>query len=123
MRVGDIMTVDVPTIEPSASISEAAARMKSENSRSLFVTSEGRLIGLITDSDILWLIASGGDPLKRRVWELMSAKPPSTSPEADISDLVRLMNRHGVRWVAVVEDGQLVGAVSVANVVASLELA
>lgn len=122
MRVGDIMAVDVPTIEPSASISEAAARMKSENSRSLFVTSEGRLIGLITDSDILWLIANGGDPLKRRVWELMSATLPSASPEADISELVHLMNRHGVRWVAVVEDGQLVGAVSVANVVASLEL-
>ncbi len=123
MRVGDIMSVDVPTIEPSASISEAAARMKSESSRSLFVTCEGRLIGLITDSDILWAIASGDDPHRSRVWELMSARPPSASPDMDVAELVRLMNRHGMRWVAVVEDGKLVGAVSVANVVASLELA
>lgn len=122
MRVGDIMTVDIPMIEPSASISEAAAKMKSENAKSLFVVCDNRLIGLITDSDILWLIGSGGDPVKRRVWELMSPKPHSTSPETDVSDLVRLMNKYGVRQVAVVDDGRLVGAVSVADVVASLDL-
>ncbi|MCL5292451.1 MAG: CBS domain-containing protein [Actinobacteria bacterium] len=122
MRVNEIMIRDVSEIEPSASLTEAAARMKEKNVRNLLVTKDERLLGVIMDSDILWTVANGDLPADRLVWEVMSPCPPVTSPSLDIRELIGLMSRHRVCWLPVVEKKRLLGIVSVADVVASLEL-
>lgn len=97
--------------------------MKESESDALIVTVGQKLIGILTDSHILYgAVAGGHDVRDRRVWEFMSANPPVASPEMDVEDLLKLMQRHRVRRLPVVSDNKVVGLVSLADVATHLEL-
>lgn len=122
MIAGEIMVRETPEVEPSATLAEAAEKMRDKNARSLVVMESGRLLGMITDSDIILAIADGELPTTIRVWEVMSPLPPAATASTDLMEVVGLMKRHCVRWLPVIEEGRLIGTVSAADVAASLKL-
>lgn len=87
-RVGDVMVGDVLTIDASASVMEAAQRMRDGNVGVLPVTDEGRLRGIVTDRDLVVRgMAEGADPVSMRVgdcatWDIVCARRESTIDEA-----------------------------------------
>lgn len=115
--VKDAMTSDVRTAEPSQSLSDVALVMKQEDVGSVPVVDSGRLIGMLTDRDIVIRgIADGSDPHAIQAGDIASRDLVTVRPDDDLDDALRLMAQHQVRRLPVVEDGRLVGVVAQADV-------
>jgi len=117
-RVGDVMTSDVCTIHFSDSAENAARAMVRRDCGALPVVSDsGRLIGMITDRDIVTrVVARGLDPRRARVDECMSDRVFACYEEDLIESCLWLMSRHQVRRIPVVDDrDRVVGVVSQAD--------
>ena len=117
-KVADIMTRDVETVSPLATVQEAAERMKAANIGSLPVCQESRLIGTITDRDItIRVTAEGRDPQATPVRDVMSHPVVAVRPQQDVLEAEQLMHDHQVRRLPVVEqDGRLVGYLTTATI-------
>jgi CBS domain-containing protein len=117
-NIRDIMTTNPRTIEPSTPIFEAARIMRDEDIGSLPITEGNQLFGTITDRDItIRAIAEGRDPQGTTVQEIASRDLITVDPQQDLDEALRLMAKHQVRRLPVVEeDGKLVGIVAQADV-------
>src|SRR5438067_6843610 len=115
--VKDAMTSSVRTAAPSQSLTDAAALMQQEDVGSLPVVDGDRLIGMVTDRDIVVRgIADGSDPHAVQVGDIASRDIVTVRPDDDLDEALRLMAQHQVRRLPVVDDGQLVGVVAQADV-------
>lgn len=91
--------------------------MRDEDIGSLPVTEEGRLVGMLTDRDIaVRVVAEGKSPESTTVDEVFSRDPVTAEPDQDLDEALRLMARHQVRRLNVVEDDRLVGILAQADV-------
>jgi CBS domain-containing protein len=117
-RIRDIMTSNPSTIEPNKSVADAARIMKQEDAGVVPVTENGRLTGMVTDRDIaIRVVAEGKDPQSTPVREVASQNLVTVDPQQDLDEALRLMAKHQVRRLPVVEeDGRLVGVVAQADV-------
>jgi CBS domain-containing protein len=116
--VRDAMTPTVRTASPSQSLVDAAQMMKSDDAGSIPVVEEGRLVGIVTDRDIvIRAVAEGADPGATRIADIASGDLISVEPDQDLDEALALMARHQVRRLPVVdEDGHLVGILAQADV-------
>lgn len=121
MLIRDLMSPCVVTVEPTASTALAARLIQRHNIGSLPVCgSDRRLRGMVTDRDIvLRCIASEDDPAQTPVRDIMSRSCTTISPDEDCRKAGRLMAEHQVRRLPVVEDGKLVGIVSLCDLARS----
>ena len=117
-RIADIMTRSVETVGPSATVQEAAERMKSDNIGSLPVCLDSRVVGTITDRDItIRVTAEGRDARVTLVRDVMTPDVVTVRPQQDVAEAEQLMYDHQVRRLPVVEpDGRLVGYVTTATI-------
>ena len=117
-RAGDVMTSDVCTIHYSDSVENAARAMVRRDCGALPVVNDsGRLIGMITDRDIVTrVVARGLDPRRARVDECMSDQVFTCYEDDLVESCLWLMSRHQVRRIPVVDDrDRVVGIVSQAD--------
>ena len=115
--VRDAMTGDPRSIGASASVVEAARLMREQHIGSLPVTEEERLVGMITDRDITTrVVAESAAPETTSVEVVYSRDLISVEPDHDLDEALRLMARHQVRRLPVVESGRLVGMVAQADI-------
>jgi CBS domain-containing protein len=116
--VAEVMTRDLQSVAPTASIQEAAQRMKTHNVGSLPVTLDARLVGTITDRDIaVRVIAEGRDPRITLVQDAMTTGLFIIRPEQELTEAETLMKGHQIRRLPVVESGgRLVGYITMATI-------
>jgi len=116
--VQEVMTSGPATVEPDASVVDAARIMRDEDTGIVPVVDGGRLTGTVTDRDIVVrLIAEGRDAQSVTVREVASTDLVTIDPQQDLDEALRLMAQHQVRRLPVVEeDGRLVGIVAQADV-------
>ena len=116
--IREAMTSNPRGVEISTPIIEAARLMKSEDVGSLPVLEGERLVGMVTDRDIvLRVVAEGKDPQASTVGEVASKDLVTVDPQQDLDEALRLMAQHQVRRLPVVEeDGRLVGILAQADV-------
>ncbi len=109
----------VVTIGPEATIAEAVASLKRAGIGALVVTDEGRgVIGILSERDIVRSLEKHGRGLlDKRVNELMSRAVVTCGVASRVEELMREMTLHRIRHLPVVEDGQLVGIISIGDVV------
>jgi CBS domain-containing protein len=111
------MTREPTTVEPSATLGEVATLMKQHDCGSIPVVDGGRLVGIVTDRDLVIRgIAAGTDPKIQRVSKVMSADPVTIGPDEDISAAEKLMADRQIRRLPVVEKGKLVGIIVTAQI-------
>ncbi|NUR77185.1 MAG: CBS domain-containing protein [Thermoleophilia bacterium] len=118
-QIREVMTKNPRTVKPDASAAEAAKLMRDEDAGVVPITEgDGRLAGLVTDRDIaLRVVAEGKDPGSTKVKEIASQNLVTVDPQQDLDEVLRLMAKHQVRRLPVVEeDGKLVGIVAQADV-------
>ena len=117
-KVADIMTRDVETVGPTATVQEVAERMKAANIGSVPICLDSHLVGTITDRDItIRVTAEGRDPQVTAVRDVMSQPVVTVRPQQDVLEAEQLMHDHQVRRLPVVEqDGRLVGYVTTATI-------
>jgi CBS domain-containing protein len=116
--VKEVMTSNPTTVEANASVVEAARIMRDEDTGIVPITENGRLIGTVTDRDIVVrVLADSKEPQSTTVREVASTDLVTVDPQQELDQALRLMASHQVRRLPVVEeDGQLVGIVSQADV-------
>lgn len=117
MKVREIMTTEVATAQPDSTLEEVASMMKSEDTGAIPVLDEDELVGIITDRDIvLRCIAEGRDATETNVEDILSEDLVTIEPDADVELAARLMSERQIRRLPVVEDGMLVGVISLGDI-------
>ena len=117
-RLRDVMTDQIVTLPPSASVMEAGKAMADNDIGNVIVVDEGAVAGILTDRDIVVrAIAKGTDPTKTRIGEIVSEDVQTLPADASIGDAVRMMSDRAIRRIPVVEDGRPVGVVSIGDLV------
>ena len=115
--VREAMTASPRAVQVSTSTVEAAQLMASENVGSLPVVEGNRLVGMVTDRDlVLEVVAKERDPATTTVGEICSRNPVTVRAEEPLDDALQRMAKEQVRRVPVVEGEELVGIVSQADV-------
>lgn len=117
MKVSDVMTTDVETVQLDSSLEEVASIMKIENVGAVPVVDENdELIGIITDRDIVVrCVADGRDPAETQVHEVLSHELETIEPDVDIDEAAQLMADRQIRRLPVCQDGELVGMLSIGD--------
>jgi CBS domain-containing protein len=116
-QIRDLMSSKPATCEPSATVLEVAKRMAQEDVGPIPVVEGERLVGIVTDRDIvLRVVAEGRDPMSTRIGEVASTKLETVSPDDDLGTALQRMASAQVRRLPVVEGDRLVGVVAQADV-------
>ena len=121
MQVKDVMSPSPVTIAPEESAA-LAARLLSRHDIGFLPVCDGkrRLLGVVTDRDLVTrCLAAEADPTTLPVKQLMSRYPRSVSPGDDLRLAAERMARGKVRRLPVVEEGRLVGTVSLGDLAQS----
>jgi CBS domain-containing protein len=118
MQIREIMTRDVVTIHPEASLTEAAQRMNERDVGMLPVCEDNQVIGIVTDRDItIRAIAEGLDPNETQVREIMTPEVVYCIETEDVQDAVESMENRQIRRIVVLTHTQhLVGVLSIGDV-------
>ena len=116
--IRDVMTSNPCSIDADKSVAYAAKMMKDEDVGLAPIVEGDKLIGMLTDRDIaIRVVAEGKNPDQVTVREVASKQVVTIDPQQDLDEALRIMAKHQVRRLPVVEeDGRLVGVVAQADV-------
>ena len=115
MKISDVMTPNPKTVKPTDDIQVAARIMRDEDAGSVPVVHDGRVVGMITDRDIVVRAVADGD-FDCTVEDIATDDVVCAKPEMSTADGAELMSEHQVRRLPVVdEDDRLVGIVSLGD--------
>ena len=116
--IRDLMTANPCSIDADQTVAHAAKMMRDEDVGLAPIVEGDKLVGTVTDRDIaIRVVAEGKDPNQTTVREIASTNIVTIDPQQDLDEAVRLMAKHQVRRLPVVEeDGRLVGVVAQADV-------
>ena len=117
MKVSEVMTTEVESVQMNSTLEEVASIMKVENVGAVPVVDEDDdLVGIVTDRDIVVrCIADGKDPAETNVEEVLSHELETIEPDVDVEEAARLMAEKQIRRLPVCQDGELVGMVSIGD--------
>ena len=117
MGIVDVMQLRLVAVSPDVDLRTAIQRMLGEGVGSVAVSDRTRLVGILTERDVLRLVARGVMLSRTRVGEVMTTKVVTATADADILDVARTMGEHNIRHLPVVEGEHLLGMVGVREVV------
>ena len=112
--IRDLMSEDVVTVSPEQSIEEAAQLMEQHDIGAIPVVSNGEVQGIITDRDITLRATADGNR-NASVSECMTSHVTMVEANMDVHEAARLMADQQIRRLPVVENGQLVGMLSIGD--------
>jgi len=116
MKVRDVMTTDVITAAPDTTLEEIATMMKTEDTGAIPVVDEDELCGIVTDRDIvLRCVAEGKDASEITAEDILSEDLEVVDPESDAEEALAIMGRRQIRRLPVVDNGELVGMISIGD--------
>lgn len=121
MRVARVMNPRVVCVERDCPVTLACRLFSRHNVGALPVCAQdGRLVGIVTDRDVaLRCVAPEEDPALATVGDIMTRQPVSVSPTEECTAVLELMGKKQVRRMPVVENGRVVGMVSLGDLVKS----
>ena len=113
MTVSDLMTAAAVTDAPDDTLAEASARMWQQQTGSLLIMEGDKLNGIVTERDVLRVVAEGKDPKATTVREIMTTDLVTVSPNESIKGAAEIMFQKWFRHLPVVTDeGEVVGILS-----------
>jgi len=117
-NIRDVMTSNPYTIDAEKSVAYAAKMMRDEDVGLAPIVEGDKLIGTLTDRDIaIRVVAEGRNPEQVKVADVASKQVVTIDPQQDLDEALRIMAKHQVRRLPVVEeDGKLVGVVAQADI-------
>ena len=118
MKVNEIMTRDPKTAQLDSTLEEIAALMKDEDVGAIpIVDDDDELVGIVTDRDIVVrCVAEGKEASDTTVEDILTEELTTIEPDADVQQAARLMAEKQIRRLPVVQDGDLIGMVSIGDI-------
>ena len=118
MKIKDVMTRSVETVRPDQTLQEAAAKMKSLDVGPMPVTENDRVVGILTDRDIVLRgVADGRDARTTKVRDAMTSNVVCCKEDDDVKDAAKQMKDRQIRRIVVVDAQQRVsGIVSLGDI-------
>ncbi len=127
MRIGEILsakskagstTPAIVTIGPDAGVRELIALLAEHNIGALIVTSDGTSVdGIVSERDVVRHLHHDGTVVNNNVGAIMTEVVETCSPDDDLDEVMGIMTRRRFRHIPVVEDDELVGIISIGDVV------
>ncbi len=117
--LGEIMTTDLISVPPSATVAEAATMMGQRGAGSALVMEGGALIGIFTERDVVRALGQQFDAAGHPVSDWMTPDPETVPPETPLGEALRTMLHRGFRHLPVSKDGRVVGIVSIRDLSAA----
>ena len=118
-QLADVMRRDFITVAPEDTLGEVAQQMVDLNVGAVVVKDFGRLIGILTERDLMKAMAGRVHTSEARVREWMTPDPVTASPEMSVDEAAQAMIENGFRHLPVVDGDQVVGVASLRRVVAA----
>lgn len=110
----NLITTTLKTIRHDATVQEGARRMRDDKVGSLLVEHDGRIVGIVTETDIIRKsVAGGGDLSKEKMGAIMNAPVISIEVQRSPQAAHEMMADYQVRHLAVTDKGKIVGVLSV----------
>jgi CBS domain-containing protein len=113
--VREVMSTNVEYCTPVDNVYEVAVKMRDLNVGAIPVVDHGRLIGMITDRDLVVRGIAEKRPGSTQVTEIMSDQLVTVTPDTSVQEAAEQMARNQIRRLPVVENGRLVGIVSLGD--------
>jgi CBS domain-containing protein len=118
LAVRDVMTRTVVTATPDMSAAEAGKKMVENRVGNVLIVKDGRPVGIVTESDMVAkVISKNVKPSSIKIEQLMSQPLITTKSSDDINDAVLMMAQKKIRRLPVIDDGELVGIITDADVI------
>lgn len=118
LEVRDVMTSPTITENEDALVAKLSSGMKLSGIGSVVITKEDKPIGIVTDRDIvIKVIMKGKDQSMVKAKEIMSSPLITIEPDASLGYTCKFLIEYGIRRLPVIEDDELVGMVSLRNIV------
>lgn len=114
--LGELMSRDVLAVAPEDTLGEAAERMAGNDVGSAVVLEHGRLIGILTERDLLKAVAGRVHSSEARVREWMTADPVTAQEDTTHAEALETMMENGFRHLPIVEGERTLGIVSIRDV-------
>ncbi len=122
MTVAEIMTTYPDALDAEASIRKAAQMMRDGDYGVVPITDEnGSLVGIVTDRDIVIKAVADGRDFDESIRVCMTQSPDSIAQDTSVEEAMRLMAKRQVRRLPVVENGRLIGMLSLGDIATSPE--
>jgi CBS domain-containing protein len=117
MKVSDAMTAQVATARPVDTVRKVASVMANVDSGAVPVVEDGKVVGLVTDRDIVLRVVAAGGDLDTPVSEVMSDGVQTVAEDDNLADAAAKMANHQIRRLVVTGDkGTLVGILSLGDI-------
>ncbi|MBS4198832.1 CBS domain-containing protein [Bacillus sp. FJAT-49732] len=114
-QIRDIMTKDVQTCSLNDNVYEVAVKMKEDDVGVIPIVNNDKLVGVITDRDIVLRCIAEKNPPSSKVEEIMSSHLVTITPDTTTQEAAGIMAKEQIRRLPVVENGKLVGIVALAD--------
>ena len=112
----DVMSTTPITLPATASVAQAAMRMRDDDIGDVIVMDGGRVFGILTDRDVVVrAVAEGRDPASTTIRDVCSTDLVTLSPDDDVKRAIDLMKQKAIRRIPVCQDGNPVGIVSIGD--------
>ncbi len=120
MKLRALVSGDATVIGLEASVADAAEALIGNEVGSLVVVDGRKLVGIITERDVVRAIAQGADPEEESVSDWMSDAPDTFSPDVEVEEAAAWLLEIGYRHMPVMDEGELLGVVSLRDILAAL---
>ncbi|BDG01355.1 CBS domain-containing protein [Anaeromyxobacter oryzae] len=117
VTIRDRVVRNIVCLAASATCDDAARVMSEHGIGSVGVRREGKLVGLVTERELVAQMAAGADPSRTTLGEAMRAQVPAVSADATDAECAQLMRSRRTRHLAVKEGGEIVGVISMLDLV------
>ncbi len=114
--LSEVTSPDFITVAPEDTLGEVAERMTGKNVGAVIVKDHGRMIGILTERDMLRAMAARVHTSDARVRSFMTPDPITAAPDTDLDEAAQVMLDHGFRHLPVVDGSSVLGIASLRRV-------
>jgi len=116
IKVGDVMTRQLVSVKPSEEIIDCAKEMASKDVGLVIVEKNGKLLGVLTERDVIWALTKKGDLRNVKAGDIMLRKITTIKPSRDIYEALVRMRKQNTKWLPITVNKRVIGLLTLNDI-------